>query len=119
MKEDGFYATFKHKQRIFPASKGAQALPLIRKLTYGLTISCVFIASMVHAGTCYAPDRPFVPADPDTAKEYADLIKRDFKTYINDVQAYFRCLEIERGRAFTEAQEVSQEYGEFVQRDGQ
>ena len=59
---------------------------------------------MVHAGTCYAPDRPFVPADPDTAKEYADLIKRDFETYINDVQAYFRCLEIERGRAFTEAQ---------------
>jgi len=77
------------------------------------------MASMVQAETCYAPERPFVPADPEAAKEYADIIMQDFEIYISDVQAYFRCLEVERGRAFTEAQEVSQEYGKFVQRIGQ
>ena len=92
---------------------------LIKKTTYALTTLFVLIATMAHAETCYAPERPFVPADPDAAREYAELIRQDFETYISDVQAYFRCLEVERGRAFTEAQEVSQEYGKFVQRVGQ
>ena len=62
-----------------------------------------------------APPRPFVPSDPDAAREYADLIRGDFETYISEVQNYFRCMEGERARAFEEAQEVSQEYGSFVQ----
>ncbi|UWQ77454.1 hypothetical protein K3724_23055 (plasmid) [Leisingera sp. M658] len=70
---------------------------------------------MVQAEACFAPDRPFVPADPDAIREYSNLIQGDFETYISDVQDYFRCLEAERARAFQEAQEVSQEYGQFVQ----
>ncbi len=67
------------------------------------------------AETCLAPARPFVPNDPASAKEYEDLIRQDFENYISDVQDYFRCMEEERTRVFTEAQEVSQEYGRFVQ----
>jgi len=44
---------------------------------------------------------------------YADLIRSDFETYIADVQDYFRCLDTERARAFTEAREVSEDYGRF------
>ena len=67
------------------------------------------------AKTCYAPPRPFVPTDPQDVQEYRDLIGQDFETYIADIQAYFRCLEEERARAFEEAREVSQEYGRFLQ----
>ena len=66
------------------------------------------------AQTCYAPPRPFVPTGPQDIQEYLDLIGRDFETYIADIQAYFRCLEDERVRAFEEAREVSQEYERFL-----
>ncbi len=73
------------------------------------------MGSLAQAETCLVPSRPFVPSDPAAAKEYEDLIRQDFENYISDVQGYFRCIEGERARAFTEAQEVSQEYGQFVQ----
>lgn len=73
------------------------------------------MGSLAQAETCLAPSRPFVPNDPAAAKEYENLIRQDFENYISDVQNYFRCIEGERARAFTEAQEVSQEYGRFVQ----
>ena len=73
------------------------------------------MGSLAQAETCLAPSRPFVPSDPAAAKEYEELIRQDFENYISDVQDYFRCTEGERARAFTEAQEVSQEYGRFVQ----
>ncbi len=94
---------------------GQQVMPLVTKSTHTVTISFIFLAFAAQAETCLAPQRPFVPSDPAAAKEYEDLIRRDFETYISDVQDYFRCMEAERGRAFTEAQEVSQEYGRFVQ----
>ena len=67
------------------------------------------------AGSCLAPPRPFVPSDSEAARDYADLIRGDFKTYIQDIQSYFRCLDGERARAFEEAREVSEEYGRFLQ----
>lgn len=67
------------------------------------------------AETCLAPSRPFVPSDPAYAREYADLIRQDFETYLAQVQGYFRCLDAERSRAFGEAQEVSEEYGRFIE----
>ena len=65
--------------------------------------------------TCLAPIRPYVPADARAARDYADLIRRDFELYIRDIQSYFRCLEAERARAFEEAREVSEEYGRFLE----
>jgi hypothetical protein len=56
-----------------------------------------------------------VPGDARAARDYADLIRRDFELYIRDIQSYFRCLEAERARAFEEAREVSEEYGRFLE----
>jgi len=82
-------------------------LPILIPLGFALT-------SPAGAETCLAPLRPFVPSDPAAAREYADIIRRDFELYIDDIQNYFRCLETERARAFEEAREVSQEYGAFL-----
>ena len=38
----------------------------------------------------------------------------DFEAYIADVQEYFRCLDDERARTFTEAREVSDDYATFL-----
>ncbi len=73
----------------------------------------MLLAGGALAETCFAPSRPFVPDDPQFAQEYADLIRKDFEVYIQDIQSYFRCLGDERARAFQEAREVSEEYGLF------
>ena len=74
----------------------------------------IFLAGGASAQSCFAPLRPFVPSDPQAAQEYADLIRKDFEVYIQDIQSYFRCLDDERARAFQEAREVSEEYGRFL-----
>ena len=71
------------------------------------------LGSSASSANCLAPERPFVPSDPQAAREYADLIQNDFEIYIQDIQSYFRCLDEERARAFQEAREVSEEYGRF------
>ena len=65
--------------------------------------------------SCLAPPRPFLPNDSQAAQDYADIIRRDFEEYIQDIQNYFRCLDGERARAFKEAREVSEDYGRFLQ----
>lgn len=72
------------------------------------------LGSLASSANCLAPERPFVPSDPQAAREYADLIQNDFEIYIQDIQSYFRCLDDERARAFQEAREVSEEYGRFL-----
>ena len=67
------------------------------------------------AESCFAPARPFLPSDSQAARDYADIIRGDFETYIQDIQSYFRCLDSERARAFEEAREVSEDYGRFLQ----
>lgn len=54
-----------------------------------------------------------MPSDPKAVREYADLLRDDFERYISEVQNYFLCLEQERARAFTEAQEVTDDYVRF------
>ena len=73
-----------------------------------------WLPGIANAQTCFAPERPFVPTDPQDVREYGDLIRSDFELYIEDIQAYFRCLEDERARAFEEAREVSEDYGRFL-----
>ena len=68
-----------------------------------------------QAEFCLAPVRPFVPSDSQAAKDYAEIIRRDFEVYTADSQGYFRCLEQERARAFEEAREVSKDYGRFLE----
>mgnify|MGYP001005772183 FL=1 len=75
----------------------------------------LLVPAASQAGSCLAPVRPFLPSDSQAARDYADIIRQDFEVYIRDVQDYFRCLELERARAFEEAREVSQEYGRFLE----
>ena len=66
------------------------------------------------AAACVPPERPFLPTSQEDMRAYADLVRKDFETYIVDVQQYFRCLDEERARAFAEAGKVSEDYGRFL-----
>ena len=100
-------------------SWGFDALRLKRRKLLQAILLLVSWAGSAAAESCYPPERPFVPSDPQSAKEFADIIRGDFELYIRDVQGYFRCLDDERSRAFEEAREVSQEYGQFLQTVGE
>ena len=85
------------------------------RICHNTVFLCLWLPGIANAQTCFAPERPFVPTDAEDIREYGDLIRSDFELYIEDIQAYFRCLEEERARAFEEAREVSEEYGRFLQ----
>jgi hypothetical protein len=70
-------------------------------------------AQAAVAASCLAPERPFLPQSREDMRRYADLLRADFETYIAEVQTYFRCLDEERARAFVEAREVVEQYGQF------
>ena len=72
-------------------------------------------ASMAFADTCFPPSRPYLPEDQSAIREYVDLIRQDFETYVTEVSDYFRCLDVERARAFSEAQEVTRDYQTLVE----
>ena len=76
---------------------------------------CLWLPGIANAQICFAPERPFVPTDAEDVREFGHLIRTDFGLYIEDIQAYFRCLDEERARAFEEAREVSEDYGRFLQ----
>ena len=82
-------------------------------LRAALFLGAAVAIALPASANCLPPERPFLPADPEDARIYADLIRSDFEGYITAVQDYFRCLDAERARAFSEAQEVSQDYGRF------
>ncbi len=83
-------------------------------LRVALLLGAGVVSALPASANCLPPERPFLPADPEDARTYADLIRSDFEGYISAVQDYFHCLDAERARAFTEAQEVSQDYGRFI-----
>lgn len=89
-----------------------QKMKLLHLVPQVILLSAV-VGSSASSATCLAPQRHFVPSDPQAAREYADLIQNDFEIYIQDIQSYFRCLDDERARAFQDAREVSEEYGRF------
>jgi hypothetical protein len=66
------------------------------------------------ASPCMAPERPYLPSTQEDMRAYAELLRKDFESYIAAVQDYFRCLDEERARAFAEAKEVSADYGRLV-----
>ena len=84
-----------------------------RKVAFALFVMTA-CAQDALASPCVAPERPYLPSSQEDMRAYADLLRADFEGYIAEVQDYFRCLDAERARAFVEAQEVSEEYGRFV-----
>ncbi|SDX76785.1 hypothetical protein ROE7235_03449 [Roseibaca ekhonensis] len=69
---------------------------------------------MPASADCVRPERPFLPQSQDDMRTYADLIRGDFEAYIADVQDYFRCVDEERARVFSEARDVSEDYERFL-----
>lgn len=86
-----------------------------RKHAFAFTILFVSLVKPAFAETCYPPERPFVPENLKALREYERIIAQDFESYISRAQAYFRCLEDERARAFSEAQEVTRDYVRFFE----
>lgn len=84
----------------------------VRIIALLLLILADLVAGRVDA--CTPPERPFLPQAREDTRIYSDLIREDFETYIADVQDYFRCFDEERARAFSEAREVSEDYGWFM-----
>ena len=64
---------------------------------------------------CLAPERPFLPSDSKAMRAYEKILRQDLESYIQNIQAYFRCLEDERQRAFVEARQVNEDYVRFIQ----
>jgi len=94
---------------------GLRNLRLTRLLPLQAMVLLICVPGPVLAESCFAPSRPFVPSDSQSVRDYAEIIRGDFEDYIQDIQSYFRCLDSERGRAFEEAREVSEDYGRFLQ----
>ncbi len=69
--------------------------------------------SWAQENVCFPPERPFVPAEIESAREYRDLIYNDFQLYFSELGSYLQCLDEERGRAFREGQEVTESYRRF------
>ena len=85
------------------------------RICHNTVLLCLWLPGIANAQICFAPERPFVPTDAEDVREFGHLIRTDFELYIEDIQAYFRCLDEERARAFEEAREVSEDYGRFLQ----
>ncbi len=83
-----------------------------RNITLVLLITVIVAVGPAHA--CTPPERPFLPTSREDMRTFADLIRGDFEVYITEVQDYFRCLDEERARTFTEAREVSDDYATFL-----
>jgi hypothetical protein len=71
--------------------------------------------SAAIAGSCLPPAPPWMPADSDDVRAYADLLRRDAETYFTDVEQYFRCLDQERREVFEQAREVSSGYSRVLE----
>ena len=68
-----------------------------------------------HRRHLFASARPYLPEDQSALREYSDLIRQDFETYVTEVSGYFRCLDAERARVFSEAQDVTRDYQTLVE----
>jgi hypothetical protein len=90
----------------------------LRKSTAcSLSLVVMFGAGASYAA-CVVPQRPFVPTDESSKREFEELIRSDFEKYIAAAQHYFQCLDVERQRVFEEAREVTQEYDMFLKAVG-
>ncbi|MDB4111154.1 hypothetical protein N9571_01155 [Yoonia sp.] len=83
--------------------------------TWKLAVWMMVSSTPGFAQGCAAPAVPFLPADPADIRTYADILRADFEAYFVDANAYFRCLEQERNRAFVEAQDVTAAYAQMLE----
>jgi hypothetical protein len=77
----------------------------------GALLGWLLVAQVALAQACLPPVAPFVPADPEDIRGYADLLRRDMETYFSDVERYFRCQDAQRSEVFDEVRLASEAYG--------
>jgi len=77
----------------------------------GVLLGWFLVVQAVLAQTCLLPAPPFVPADPEGIRVYADLLRRDMETYFGDAERYFRCQDVQRSEVFEEVRLASEAYG--------
>ena len=77
----------------------------------GVILGWFLVAQAVLAQTCLPPAPPFVPADLESIRIYADLLRRDMETYFGDAESYFRCQDVQRSEVFEEVRLASEAYG--------
>ncbi|MDE2634104.1 MAG: hypothetical protein OSA82_13430 [Paracoccaceae bacterium] len=76
----------------------------------GALLGWLLVAQVALAQTCLPPVPPFVPADPEDIRVYADLLRRDMEAYFGDAERYFRCQDIQRSEVFDEVKQASEAY---------
>ena len=75
-----------------------------------------FILSVLPGAALAFCDPPLPPAltNETLAREYEAEFKQDFERYFSDANAYFRCLDQERGRVMVEVEETANRYDRFL-----
>ena len=81
----------------------------------GTLLVWLWAAQVVQAQTCLRPTLPFIPANPEDIRAYADLLRWDMDEYFADVERYFRCQDTQRGDVFDEARQASKAYGRMLE----
>ena len=76
----------------------------------GVLLGRMLVAQAALAQTCLPPAPPFVPADPEDIRVYADLLRRDMEAYFGNAERYFRCQDIQRSEVFDEVKQASVAY---------
>ena len=84
------------------------------KLSVSVFWFMLMFGAVAVPAACIAPQRPFLPTDQSSWKEYQMVIRSDFEDYFSEAQHYFQCADFERGRVLEEAKEVTEEYETFL-----
>ena len=74
-----------------------------------------FDISQGLAQTCIPPTRPYSPNNAEIAREYADILRQDFETYLQNVQRFFLCLDQARVEMVGITNEVIEDYQRFLE----
>lgn len=67
---------------------------------------------------CTPPVAPFVPSGDADLKRYQAIIASDYEQYFADLTEFFTCLQDWHQSVFEEAQGVTEEYENFLERSG-
>lgn len=82
-------------------------------------IFIIFAATLAgfpaRAAECFRPEMPLQPY-PGDDPETRSIIREDFLRYFNEMQEYFRCLDLARINAINEGNEVNKKWRETFQK---
>lgn len=88
-------------------------------MTRTLAIVLIALAPSCAAAQegCLPPLEPYPYEPPRDDPELRQMIDEEYQAYIDDIEAYMRCLQDESSRAMTEAREVLQRWTKYYGQD--